>query len=207
MDMLLINLAVSFIVVSFLLFILIIIPSSKTHSKLNVEYGIKKEELSVSEILGYWNIQESLLQTYRRYSFTIQAIFFSGAFATIKIEPENFSRIETLILIGLLFTASLAVFLTMNEVITIRGLLVRYWQDILRHYEQGNFDKIPKQPFTIMRDLETSFDVIDILENDAFKYNIYTSTKTRQSISTTMTFFAFLFPWVFVITTVYFSYY
>lgn len=109
------------------------------HKKSNIR------EENKSEILSYWQIQESLLQTYRGQFLTSESILFAIACVILTIKDPNHEWVFCLLFFLLCF---LGMFISIcwMAIVTGRGVFVKYFQDRLREQRfYGNimtdFDK------------------------------------------------------------------
>ncbi|MBL7823549.1 MAG: hypothetical protein JNK69_09075 [Saprospiraceae bacterium] len=95
----------------------------------------------LSNIISMASIQDSLLQSYRGFQLTTQAIFIAiGAAVTSDIllysEINRFRFVGLIVLFGALFVMSLIILYKFHQVILSRGKDVDYWHEQILTWEK-----------------------------------------------------------------------
>jgi len=94
-----------------------------------------KNEASVSELVSYWRVQESLLQGYRRLFLTIETILLSVAALAVSNSTNNFAL--GVVLVSVLVIGVYSAYLLI-PIIQKRGEVVFYWQAKILLLEKGS---------------------------------------------------------------------
>lgn len=89
---------------------------------------------SISELVSYWRVQESLLQSYRRLFLTLETILLSVAALAVSSSSNGIAL--GVVLVSTLLIGAVAAYLIL-PIIQTRGEVVFYWQAKLLLAEKG----------------------------------------------------------------------